>query len=278
MPSSTRQITGCLAVMVMALGIPAVWLGVIGLMYEAGGMQAVFGGVLLSGLMMVAAAGFDLLRHRREVRREVRHRAEILAAVPRLPATAVPGSAEGHAASAARPARLPVLPSGEPVLAHWTYGADQWWQHADRASARGCADALVPGLGMFLVSLYMGRNDRLVVPVSLGLALLVVAGGLYARRRTYGARESGPAQVIITPTALVLNGEYHTLRGGPFQLQRVSYSPSAGALEFSIAIRRAYDPANVRVPVPPGREAEAKALADRMTRAVYDEARVPRRK
>lgn len=254
--------------MVMVMAVPALGLGVIGLLYETGEMRLVFAVLVAAGLMMVFGPLHDLYKHRREVLREARHRDEILAAVAHLPAAAPDAT---PAANAGRKAALPLLGSGEAVLAYWTYDAEQWWAHADREAGRGGANALVWGISMFLGALVVGWGDALVIPTAAGLALLVFVMALLFAQPRYGTRRSGPPAAVITPSALVLNGEYHTLRGGPFALRSVTYDSSSGVLHFSIGVRRAYEPAYVRVPVPPGREAEAKAVARTLTSGLYDE-------
>lgn len=268
MPSSSRQVTGCLAIMVMVVAVPALWLGVLGLLYETGEIRLVFAVLVAAGLMMVFGPLHDLYKHRREVRREAGHREEILAAVARLLAA---DAASTDGAAWKRRAALPVLASGEAVLAYWTYEGDQWEAHVDREAGRGSANALVWGISMFLLAVVVGWGDALMLPTAAGLALLVFVMSLLFAQPRYGTRSSGPPAVVITPTALVLNGEYHTLRGGPFRLRSVYYSPSAAMLDVFISVRGAHEAAHVRVPVPPGREAEAKAVARTLTNGLYDE-------
>ena len=254
--------------MVMVLAVPALWLGGAGVLYETGEDRLVWGVLLASGLMMVFGPLHDLYKHRREVRREALHRDEILAAVARLPA---PDATAANTEVWERRSALPVLASGEAVLAYWTYDADEWEAHVGREAGRGSTNALVWGLCMFLVALVLGWSDPLMLPTATGLALLVFVMSLLFAQPRYGTRSSGRPAAVITPTALVLNGEYHTLRGGPFQLQSASYSPSAAMLHIVVSVRQASVAARVRVPVPPEREGEAKAVADTLTRGLHDE-------
>jgi hypothetical protein len=223
MPSSSRQVTGCLTIMVMVMAVPGLWLGAVGVLYETGEARIIFAMLLASGGLMVLGALHDLYKHRGEVQREARHRAEILAAVEHLS----PPAPDAAPPKAVRKAALPLLPSGEAVLAYWTYDAEQWWTHADREAGRGSSNALALGIGMFLVGLFVGWGDPWVIPLSAGLALLVFVLSLLFGQPRYGTRMSGPPAAVITPTALVLNGEYHTLRGGPFRLRGVTCSGPA---------------------------------------------------
>jgi hypothetical protein len=268
MPSSSTQVTGCLAVMMMVLAAPVLWLGGIGVLYETGEARLVWAVIVAGALMMVVGPLYNLHKHRREVLREARHRAEILAAVEHLSA---PAPDAEPPKTAGRQAALPLLPSGEAVLAYWAYEGEQWQAHVDREAGRGCGNALVLAISMFLVGLFVGWGDPWVIPVSAGLGVLVLVLSLLFAQPRHGTVVSGPPAAVITPTALVLNGEYHTLRGGPFKLQGVTYSESNAVLQFNVAVRRAYEPAYVRVPVPPGREAEAEAVARTLTNRLFDE-------
>ena len=190
MPSASRQITVFLAVMVMMCGIPSLYLGIGGYLAVTGSDRLPFALLALCGAGMLCFPVLDIRRHRRDVRRETLHRAEIVAAIRRAP---------GDAAKE-------VLASGEPILAHWTYEEE----HGD----------------------------------------------------------PGRAEAVITPTAVVLNGRYHVLTGGQFELHGVS--DHTGDLCFDVGGQGTGEYSKmVRVPVPLGREAEARALARAFERSLH---------
>jgi hypothetical protein len=101
--------------------------------------------------------------------------------------------------------------------------------------------------------------------VSAGVVAVAITGGLLARAHfARQANQSAPGEAIITPTAVVLNGQYHVLRNETYSFKGVRYDVEAKPplLEFSISwgTRSGSSGEKIRVPVPAGREAEAREV------------------
>ena len=268
MPSASRQVTGCLAVMVMVLGLPAAWVGALVALHDPEA-RPVGVMMLLAGLAMMSSPLRDIRRHRRDMRRERQHRADILAGVGRPPAVT---AARGPGPAAPR-ARTGVLPSGERVLAHWTYEGEQWSAYAQRETGGGCMGAVGVTVAVYLLSLYLAPEGSPALAVALVAGAAFVVIHLLANRRAYPQGESGPAEAIITPTALLLSGRYEVLSGGQFHLLGVRYAPHDAMLYFTVGGRgTGPSPEELRVPVPPGCEAEAKKVEDTFRRTLFDAA------
>lgn len=269
MPSASRQVSDGLGVMLMVMAIIPTYIGIVGFLAETGEARWLMAVVVLGGAMMIAGGVQTIRRHRRDVRRERRHRARILAAVGR-PAPKEVAEEED--------ADEPGDPG--PVLAHWVYDGQQWTRHVETQPRGGCAEGCGLGIAIVLLGGYLGGGGPWAVRGAMALAVVaMVAYGVLVGRTTYLYSESGPPEAIITPTGLILNGEYHVLTGGQFRLLSIRHV--AGMLTFHVGGRGAGALGEtVNVPVPPGREAEAESLVKAFQDSLYrgGPVRVPRRR
>jgi hypothetical protein len=98
------------------------------------------------------------------------------------------------------------------------------------------------------------------------VGVMIFAGRYLQARAAHGSNAAtARGEAIISPGAVVLNGRYHVLENDEYHLRGVRYL-DAGAtplLEFTVEWSTRGGPATeeIRVPVPPGREDEARELA-----------------
>lgn len=274
MPRSSGCVIPFLAWWAIACCVLTAGVNVYGIIRHTGERQQLH--ALSAGVMAVCIGLFslELRRQKRIARREEKHRrALMVVAYPRLlelkrendPAPAAARTEDG----------LPILASGEPVLAHWSYTEAEWAPYAASAGeGGGCAQALVLMIGAIVGGFFVFQGAwglwELAVTgaVALFIGVTAVALQMFAERHP----GFGPAEVVITPTAVLLNARYHVLSDHRIRLEGVRYETWPGRpsmLAFDLARSTGfggrYPP--LRIPVPPGREAEAQALAQKLVRA-----------
>ncbi|HEX8275622.1 MAG TPA: hypothetical protein VF615_23515 [Longimicrobiaceae bacterium] len=291
MPRSSHPLNLLSAWILFSVALPCTIVGVVGALAETGTMRVVLGALGLSGLAMVWGSVQMVVAWRRATRRETAHEAALYQAVRQAAPAVEPPQAlqEGaqpafSAAAAADPAAPAARTSpaahttGEAdaeVLAHWTYAPDEWSEYSRRELSfrRGEAKwyaAGVVGLGALL--LVFQRNAEYTV--ALGVAGFVGAvfwlGKTLQARAAHAANTATPGgEVIISPRAVMLNGRYHVLQDDRFHFAgvRLLDEEVPPVLEFTVAwqTRSGRADEQVYVPVPRGREEEARALVARLT-------------
>ena len=257
--NSSSSLNGVAAVLVLWCALITLPLGVVGSLSDTGPMRMVFVAMAAGGAGMLYG-GIKMWRQwRRAIVTEREHQAAIREAVGAPPAE--PG------APALGAADLAVRSHGT-VLARWTYTAEEWREYTHAEWKRRRLEAAVVGvmlLGVGYCAGGGGGEEGEVMMVSAGAVALAIMGGLLGR--AYLARQanqSAPGEAIITPTAIVLNGKYHVLRNETYSFKGVRYDLEAKPplLEFSISwgTRSGSSGEKIRVPVPAGREAEAREV------------------
>lgn len=237
-----------------------------------------------SGAAMVIGGVQMIVSQRRAMRAETKHREAIRDAIgpaPSFPDEPPPSSiapspaapvriampaapAQTAAESVAPAASAPgILPSGEPVLARWTYADDEWRKYTAAEWKRQVLVALFVGVGLTVVgwTVFRGEVEELGFGFLIWYALLITGGLIAVAAVAHRANRSAPGEAIITPTAVMLNGKYHVLSDGrlSFGGVRLTELGTVPVLEFTVSAptRGGRVPEQVRVPVPRGREAEA---------------------
>lgn len=224
--------------------------------------------MLIGGVQMIVA-------QRRSLRRETHHENAMRAAAGLPPAAPrPPADAARLAAVAAQPAGAPAaaLPSGEPVLAHWTFAPGEWKAYMAAEWKRRVLEGVFLGGLMALIAWTIFRNEPEIPVLKLALGagvvfFLVPVVRAAAVRHTDPSR---PAEAVITPTAVLLNGRHHVLEDGRIRFVGVRRTElgSAPVLEFTVKspTRRGEVNEQLRVPIPAGRESEANAVVDAFAR------------
>jgi hypothetical protein len=161
-----------------------------------------------------------------------------------------------------------VLPSGEPVLAHWVYEPGEWGAYTAVEVKRRTREWVGVAVTIFLVGLVSGSGGgdegRAMIAAGAMVAVMILAGGMLMAKGDHQANVSGPGEAIITPSAILLNGRYHVLRNDTYSFHGARFDDAAHPpqLEFTIGWSTRSGPTrdNIRIPVPAGREEEAREV------------------
>ena len=171
-------------------------------------------------------------------------------------------------------AQAGAIPS-DAVLAHWTYDPADWHRYAAAEIHSGVREALVFGATMAAFSVL---PLRLLEPEWSGAVKFAAAlGAFVAAERLLVAlvtwrrhRSVGRGEVIVGPTAMLRNGRYEAIEDGRihFRGARVLKQLSPATLEIGILVPGKYRHVReeYRIPIPPGKEDEAQAVADALER------------
>jgi hypothetical protein len=253
--NSSHPINAVAAGLVLMMSPLPIFLGAVGAFAETGEMRVVFIVLFLSGVAMLYGGIRMVRQFLRAEKTEAAHQQAMREAV--APAPVESGMPEG-------PRKMP---SGEPVLAHWTYEAGEWSAYTEGESKRKTTEAIVLGVMVFAVGWLIrgeGEEGEAMMMGAAMLGIMFVAGGLLMARSSNQANRSGPGEAIISPSAILLNGQYHVLRNETYRFEGVRYDPQSHphVLEFKVAwdTRRGPSGEHVRIPVPTGREAEAREV------------------
>jgi len=163
------------------------------------------------------------------------------------------------------------------VLAHWTFGADEWQACAVSELRFRTLEALRMGVLTTVVgALVIGVLER---DWKMGLIVAGVVGAFIALWRwamafaAYRRNRAAPAgDVIIGPGAVLVNRRYDTIHDGNVRFRGarvVASGPATTVLEIQIWVPGKYrhTAEEYRLPVPRGREEEARAVARELTAA-----------
>lgn len=257
--NSSNPLNAVAAALVVWASLLTLPLGIVGSLSDTGPMRMVFAAMAAAGAGMLYGGVRMWRQWRRAVVVEREHQMAIRAAVGAPPAEHGPG---------VQPAAPAALQSGEPVLACWTYGAAEWRQYTRSEWKRRVLEAAFVGVALLLVGYCSGRGrgeeGQTFMAAAVLMAALIVAGSLWMAHNARRANESAPGEAVITPTAILLNGRYHVLANDVYRFEGVTYDGEARPplLEFSISwgTRRGRGTEKIRVPVPAGREREAREV------------------
>lgn len=290
MPRSSSPLHLVAVLIILWCALVGLTLGIAGALGETGQMRLLFLVMAAAGAGMGISGARMFLEWRRAVRRESEHQQAIRGAVRRAPPpvrveparaangrVSAPVAGKGKAtkpanAAAAPAAGLPVLSSGEPVLAHWTYAAEEWRQYTRGEWGYRAVEAVGMGGGIVLFGWLIGRNEEGNLGLWAGIVVgaVIFVGKLVQGWSARSANRSGPGEAIITPTAVMLNGQYHVLSNDEYRFEHVRIDRLARppVLEFKVSwnTREGRTHTEVRVPIPAGREDEAQRVVEAFQR------------
>lgn len=293
MPRSSHPLNLLSAWILFAVALPCTIVGVVGALAETGTMRVVLGVLGLSGLAMMWGSVQMVVAWRRATRRETAHE-DALYAVTRGAAVRSPAAAAAQPAVAAAEAEAvagaetlaapavstaagtpvpaaPAAPADAEVLAHWRYADDEWSEYTRRELRFRKGEALWVGVGVVVLGMLVLVAERdasygEAFGVSAAVGAIFYVGRLLQARAAHAANAATRGgEVIISPRAVLLNGRYHVLQDDRFHFGgvRLLDEDAPPVLEFTVtwATRSGATNEQVYVPVPRGREAEARALA-----------------
>ena len=253
MPRSGNPVFPVINLMLVPFGLFALFVGIAVLAAGEGGevwwLYVVF---LLAGLLMLGGAASNLVRWWRWQRRED------------AAAAAMAAAARAHAVDPAAP-----LPA--PVLAHWTYEPVEWSAYASREVGHRGGEALWRFVGtVALGTALLGWRDDVgwgtAFFVSLAVGAMIGGGKWLIARSAHQQNVATPrGEVVITPTAVLMNGRYEVLQDHHFRFLGARIledeRPRILLLTIDWPTRSGRVSDTYRIPIPAGREHEARAVA-----------------
>jgi hypothetical protein len=249
MPRSSNPAAVIVNALLIPLGVVVMAAGVVGAL-TADGMRWAFGLLAVGGAVIVGGAIHGAVAWRRAVQVDDETAHAMVAAARAGPASAT-------------------IPTG-PVLAHWTYGPDDWAHYAAGEIRYRTREAL----GMGAAVLVLGTPVIGLMEGDWGIGALIsgTVGGFIALMRglmAFSAHRRNRAvthgEVIVGPTALLVNGRYEAIHDANVRFggARVLEDGSPAILEVTIMVPGRYrrTAEEYRIPIPAGREDEARAVA-----------------
>lgn len=267
MPRSGNPFFPVVNLMLIPFGLIMLVIGPVGLFSDPE-IWFVFAGLTAAGALMVGGAAWSLGQWWRWNRRE-EGEAAAMAAVARgqgaLPDPAVPATASAIAAS---------IPS-VPVLAHWTYEPGEWSAYADRE----VRDRTAEGCGLFIGVVLLGtvvvwqesRSWPLSFAIALGLGVVIGGAKWLMARSAHATNVATPrGEVVISPTALLMNGTYQVIQDHHFRFRSAhvqeDVQPKLLVIGIEWPTRSGVVTEDYRIPIPAGREGEAYAVAEELAK------------
>lgn len=173
-------------------------------------------------------------------------------------------------------AEMAALFGGQDLLVHWTFDADEWSRYTANEYVRGMKQTrtaaiwsfAIPFVLVMVVQPFAGGFSVLMTGLALAFgagAALLFGGSLYLMAKSAdAANRAGVGEVFIGATCLYYGKRFYTWAGKYAELQKVAFEPGdPSVIQFDIKYGTDGNSthAEVRVPVPRGREAEAEQLA-----------------
>ena len=157
------------------------------------------------------------------------------------------------------------------MIAHWTYAPDEWKKYTEEEYLREKSDKMglfyvlvffcvLIGGGIFLVA-----DDKEAAGIVLaGLFGLIVFTRLLIYltiKKTYDDNRKYLGEVYISRRGVYLNKSFHSWNFlSRLENARIDEKPKILKIEYSALSRQGKDYAYVRVPIPAGKEDEAKKV------------------
>jgi hypothetical protein len=174
----------------------------------------------------------------------------------------------------ARAGKLDRIFKGDNLLSHWTYSQDEWQQYTEeeytrqKASNKGlfiviAVISLVIGIIFFIVD---PRYGKWVFFTMLGLILLIGLVAWFTAFYNHRQNKLNQGEVYFTPDAVYLNRQLHDFKSLGAKLDKVELKGKIHQyIEFTYSApsrtdRQGYE---ARVPVPQGKDEEARKLVEK---------------
>lgn len=169
-----------------------------------------------------------------------------------------------------------LLLAGQGVLARWSYTAAEWKDFSGAEVVRQSKGMrwllAITAFFMIAATIWKMNQDRdagLFVGAVMLVTWIICWIVAHAAGKKYQRRAEGPAlAVLIGRNAMLVGDELHVWRGWGNLLHSAAVAegpPKLVEITYSMQGRRARQFETVRVPVPVGREAEARTLVDQLS-------------
>lgn len=178
--------------------------------------------------------------------------------------------------------------NGEGVLAHWTYSPEEWSRFTQAETKRDRAGKItlffiVAGFALFfglIFAIFGGKEGIVVLLITIGLTVFIGGVAAVSIAWAYLANKRGQGEVTIARDGILQNKAFHNWNHFGGRLDRVFLREDESLLlefDYSYPSRTGRQTAEVRIPVPAGREEEARRVAGIFNgEAPEDEAIEPR--
>lgn len=160
------------------------------------------------------------------------------------------------------PASVPSIP----VLAHWTYEPAEWSAYTQRE----VRDRTAEGWGLFIGVVLLGTvvvwQEARSWPLSFAIALgfgAVIGGAKWLMAKSAHAQNTATprGEVVISPTAILMNGNYQVIQDHHFRFRSAhvqeDVQPKLLVIGIEWPTRGGVVTEDYRIPIPAGREGEA---------------------
>jgi len=158
--------------------------------------------------------------------------------------------------------------SGEELVAHWTYGPEEWARYAEAEHGRDKEGkvvlfVIISAFALFFGVLFLifgGEAGLIVFLGMLGLIALIGGVAFLSILLSHRANQTRTGEVFIARTGVYLNGALHNWNMFGASLDSVKLIREESPLVefvYSYPARHGRQGAEVRVPVPAGKEEEA---------------------
>jgi hypothetical protein len=169
-----------------------------------------------------------------------------------------------------RAATLDRILKEENLLAHWKYDPTEWRSYAEKEYKREKSDKRNLFLLVTVVSLVVGVGFTIAHPdgalitffVLSAILLLIGFVAVTTTRYNYWMNKKYRGEAYITPDGIYLNRMLHMFRGWGASLDEVAYDEKDNFLAFTYSTpnRNGRSDYTLRVPVPAGKESEARRV------------------
>ena len=173
-----------------------------------------------------------------------------------------------------RAGKLDSILNGENRLARWTYSPDEWQQYADEEYQRQKSSniktfLIVSGTSILLTLIYgmiKKPNWALLLVILFGTTVLIAFVIWITTIYNHRQNKNIQGQAYFTPDAVYLNRQLHDFRGMGARLEKAELKGETQQyIEFTYSVPTRYSRQDqqVRVPVPRGKDDEARKLVEK---------------
>jgi hypothetical protein len=168
--------------------------------------------------------------------------------------------------------------SGSELLAHWTYSPKAWEDYAEVAFRKDTIDKwslyrlviLITAVVCLMCGLVLRDVWAVMIGVFLGIGVLLAVVIVITTHHQHRQDRRYLGGAYLSRKGIYLNRQLHTWHGWSGALGSAVYNEPEKLLEvtYSFLTRTGRSEYIVRVPVPPGEEARARAIVSELTGAV----------
>jgi uncharacterized membrane protein YeaQ/YmgE (transglycosylase-associated protein family) len=183
----------------------------------------------------------------------------------------------------AGPPRAPAVPR-DAVLGEWTLEPYEWLafasQEADRKQRGAFGNALIGAVGGAMATYVVVADRRYTIAGAVLAAIAAVVGTLVAARRTRTRAPRAGAAVVVRRNAVEIDGATEVLRDDEWWLSGAKLRDDLPLPILELTVKRTRHERGgsrrtveqvVRVPVPRGREPDARRIADELRGGTVDD-------